>query len=65
MSKILDTGMSKLTFAMLCLKFVFTKLIKHLAKVCLVFIVGFTIHEDIVQVYQRKFVNVITQHIVH
>ena len=43
----------------------FAKLVKHLAKVCLVFIFGSTIHEYIVQVYQRKFVNVITQHVVH
>ena len=41
MPKILDTGTSKLTFATFCLKFVFAKLIKHLAKVYLVFIAKF------------------------
>ena len=50
---------------MFCLEFVFAKSVKHLAKVCLMFIVGFTIHEDIVQVYKRKFVDVITQHVIH
>ena len=65
MSKILDTGTSKLTFAMLCLKFVFAKLIKQLAKVCLVFIVGSAIHKYIVQVYKHKFVDVIAQHVIH
>ena len=65
MSKILDTGTCKLTFAMFCLEFVFAKSVKHLAKVCLVFVCIFTVHEYIVQVYQRKFVDVITQHIVH
>ena len=50
---------------MFCLEFVFAKFIKHLAKVCLVFIVGSTIHEYIVQVYKHKFVDVITQQVVH
>ena len=50
---------------MFCLEFVFAKFIKHLAKVCLVFIVGPTIHEYIVQVYKRKFVDVITQYVVY
>ena len=65
MSKILDTGTSKLTFATFCLEFVFAKFIKYLAKVCLVFIVSSTIHEYIVQVYKRKFVDVIVQHVIH
>ena len=50
---------------MVCLEFVFVKSIKHLAKVCHVFILGSTIHECIVHIYQRKFVNVIIQHVVH
>ena len=41
------------------------KSIKHLAKVCLMFIFSSTVHEYIVQVYKRKFVDVITQHVVH
>ena len=65
MSKILDMGTSKLTFATFCLKFVFAKLIKHLAKVCLVFIVGSAIHKHIVQEYKLSFVDVITQHVIH
>ena len=65
MSKILDTGTSKLTFATFCLKFVFAKFVKHLAKVYLVFIASSTIHKDIVQVYKREFVDVITQHVIH
>ena len=65
MSKILDMLICKLTFATFCLEFVFMKLVKHLAKVCLVFICGSTVHEYIIKVYQRKFVNVFTQHIVH
>ena len=51
MSKILDTGTCKLTFAMFCLEFVFAKSVKHLAKVCLVFIFGSTVNEYIVHVY--------------
>ena len=43
----------------------FAKPVKHLAKVCLVFICGSTVHEYIIQVYQRKFVNVFTQHVVY
>ena len=50
---------------MFCLEFVFTKSVKHLAKVCLVFICGSTVHEYIIQVYQRKFVDVFTQYVVH
>ena len=65
MSEILDTGMRKLTFATFCHEFVVMKLFKHLAKVCLMFIYGFTVHEYIIQVYQQKFVNVLTQHVVH
>ena len=51
MSKILDTGTSKLTFATFCLEFVFAKFVKYLAKVYLVFIASSTIHKYIVQVY--------------
>ena len=65
MSKILNAGMSKLTFATFCLELVFAKFVKHLAKVYFVFILSSTIHEYIVQVYKRKFVDVITQHVVH
>ena len=50
---------------MFCLEFVLAKFIKHLAKVCRMFILSSTIHEYIVQVYKRKFVDVITQHVVH
>ena len=65
MSKILDTGSSKLTFATFCLEFVFAKFVKHLAKVYLVFILSSTIHEYVIQVYKCEFVNVITQHVIH
>ena len=50
---------------MFYLEFVSAKSVKHLAKVCLMFIVGSAIHKYIVQVYKRKFVNVITQHVVN
>ena len=65
MAKILDTGTSKLTFATFCLEFVFAKFIKHLAKVYLMFNLSSTIHEYVVQVYKRKFVDVIAQHVIH
>ena len=41
----------QLTFATFCLEFVFAKLVKYSAKVCLVFIFGSTVHEYIFQVY--------------
>ena len=65
MSKILDTGTSKLTFATFCLEFVFAKFVKYLAKVYLVFRFSSTIHEYVIQVYKRKLVDVTTQHVVH
>ena len=43
----------------------FAKLVKYLAKVYLVFRFSSTIHEYVIQVYKRKFVDVITQHVVH
>ena len=65
MAKILDTGTSKLALATCCLEFVFAKFVKHLAKVYLMFILSSTIHEYVIQVYKRKFVDVITQHVIH
>ena len=50
---------------MFCLEFVFSKSGKHLAKVCPMFICILAVHEYIVQVHQRKFVDIVTQHTIH
>ena len=47
---------------MFYLEFVFAKTSKHLGKVCLMFICPLTVHEYIFQVYQRKFVDIVTQY---
>ena len=58
MAQILHVHFAKFTFFQFSLKFMFAKLVKHLAEVRLVLILCVAKNENVVQIHQHEIINV-------